>query len=101
MTRAPYVMLKPEEAFSRGQQTIWDTTLGWRMINPKLAETYQPCSLGETAENVAREYGISRGNQDELALRSHLRSIAAQDACRFSREIVPIETPQRRGETIV
>src|SRR5919199_1805121 len=101
MTRAPLVMLKPECSFARGNQTMYDTTLGWRMVNPRLAEMYPPISLGETAENVARRYGISREEQDAFALRSHQKAVAAQDSCRFSEEIVPIEVPQSRGEPVL
>ena len=68
MTRAPLVMLKPETAFPRGNREMADTTLGWRFTNPKLAERYFPFSMGETAENVARRYGISREDQDQFAL---------------------------------
>lgn len=101
MTRAPLVMLKPEAAFSRGNATMFDTTLGWRMTNPRLAEAYPPISLGQTAENVAREYDISRGDQDAWALRSHEKAVAAQESCRFSAEIVPLEVPLAKGQTEV
>ena len=101
MTRAPLVMPKPETAFARGNQTVYDTTLGWRMINPRLAELYPPISLGETAENVAERYGVSRQEQDAFALRSHQRAIAAQDACLFAAELVPVDVPSGRGDTVV
>lgn len=101
MTRAPYVMLKPEQGFSRGNQTVYDTTLGWRMVNPRLTEMYPPISLGETAENVAQRYRVSREEQDEFALRSHRRAVAAQDACRFAQEVEPLEVPRGKGETAV
>lgn len=101
MTRAPLVMPKPDSAFPRGNQSMYDTTLGWRMTNPRFIEMYPPISLGETAENVARQYGVSRADQDAWALRSHQRAIAAQDACRFSTEIEPIEAPTGRGKTEV
>jgi acetyl-CoA C-acetyltransferase/3-oxo-5,6-didehydrosuberyl-CoA/3-oxoadipyl-CoA thiolase len=101
MTRAPFVMLKPDASFPRGNQMVWDTTLGWRMVNPRLAELYPPISLGETAENLARQYHISREEQDEFALDSHRRAVAAQDACRFSSEVVPVEVPRGKGESIV
>jgi 3-oxoadipyl-CoA thiolase len=98
MTRAPFVMLKPEASFARGNQTVYDTTLGWRMTNPKLASRYPPISLGETAERVAERYGISREAQDEFALRSHELAARAQDACVFSAEIVPLEVPSKNNE---
>lgn len=101
MTRAPLVMLKPQNSFERGNQTVWDTTLGWRMVNPLMAEMYPPISLGETAENVAGQYRISREDQDAFALRSHQRAIAAQDACRFSSEIIPVEVPAGKGDVAV
>jgi acetyl-CoA acetyltransferase len=97
MTRAPLVMLKPDSAFARGTQTMYDSTLGWRMVNDKLAARYPPTSLGETAENVAARYRISREDQDRFALRSHQLAVAAQDACTLSVEIAPIDTPQRKG----
>src|SRR5919198_322272 len=100
MTRAPLVMGKPSEAFPRGNQTMYDSTLGWRFINPKLAEAHHPYSMGETAENVAEKWGISRQEQDEFALRSQQRAVAAIDGGRFEAEIVPVEVPQRRGESI-
>jgi 3-oxoadipyl-CoA thiolase len=99
MTRAPHVLLKQGDGFERGNRTMWDTTLGWRMVNPRMAEMYPPISLGETAENVAERYGVSREDQDAFALSSHRKAAAAQDACRLSREIVPLEIPAARGET--
>jgi 3-oxoadipyl-CoA thiolase len=98
MTRAPFVMLKPETSFARGNQTVYDTTLGWRMANPKLAAMYPPIGLGETAEKVAERCSISREAQDEFALRSHQRAVAAQDSCFFSAEIVPVEVQPKKGE---
>jgi 3-oxoadipyl-CoA thiolase len=100
MTRAPFVMGKPDQPFARGDQTMYDTTLGWRFVNPRLAEAYQPYSMGETAENVAEKWGISRQEQDEFALRSQQRAVEAIDSGRFEAEIVPIEAPQRKGEPI-
>jgi acetyl-CoA acetyltransferase family protein len=97
MTRAPYVMLKPEDDFERGNRTMYDTTLGWRIVNPRMQELYPPISLGETAENVAKKYRVSREDQDAFALRSHQLALAAQGSCRFSREIVPIEVPKPKG----
>lgn len=101
MTRAPYVMPKPETGFARKAPKIFDTTLGWRMVNPALAERYPPISLGMTAENVATTYGVSREEQDRFALRSHERAVAAQDACRLSREVIPIDVPDAKGTVMV
>lgn len=97
MTRAPLVMRKPDTSFQRGNQMAYDTTLGWRMVNPRMAAMYPPISLGETAEKVAKERNISREQQDAFALRSHRRAVAAQDACRFAAEIVPIEVQNEKG----
>jgi 3-oxoadipyl-CoA thiolase len=93
MTRAPWVMLKPDRGFAPGSQTLWDTTLGWRMVNPRLAALHHPYSMGETAENLAERYGITREEQDQYALLSHQRAVAAQDAGWFDDELVPVETP--------
>lgn len=101
MTRAPYVTPKPEDGFERGSRTMYDTTLGWRMVNPRMEAMYPPISLGETAENVARRYGVSREDQDLWALQSHQRALAAHDGCRFADEIVPLDVPVKRGETAV
>ena len=91
MSRAPLVMLKPSEAFPRGERTLYDTTLGWRLVNPRMVDLgYHPIGLGETAENVAERYGVSRDEQDEYALGSHRRAVAAQDAGRYVEEIVPV-----------
>ena len=90
MTRAPYILEKPHREFARGPQTLYDSTIGWRMINPRLAEQYPPISLGQTAEVVARRYAISREEQDRWALHSHQKAIAAQAACHFRNELVPV-----------
>ena len=90
MTRAPYVLEKPQREFARGGQTLHDSTLGWRMINPRLADKYPPISLGQTAEVVARRYGITREAQDRWALGSHRKAVAAQEACHFHSELVPV-----------
>ncbi|HZC04924.1 MAG TPA: acetyl-CoA C-acyltransferase [Ktedonobacterales bacterium] len=100
MTRAPYVLGKAETAFGRGQ-ALQDTTLGWRFINPKLAALHHPFSMGETAENVAERYHLSREEQDAFALTSHQRAIAAMEAGRLAEEIVPVEVPAGRGETLM
>jgi 3-oxoadipyl-CoA thiolase len=93
MTRAPYILEKPHREFARGTQTLYDSTLGWRMVNPRLAEKYPPISLGQTAEVVARRYAISREEQDRWALGSHQKAIAAQAACHFRSELVPVRLP--------
>jgi 3-oxoadipyl-CoA thiolase len=103
MTRAPYVLGKSAGAFARGEMKLQDTTLGWRFINPRLAEMYYPYSMGETAENVAERYSVSREDQDAFAWMSHQRAIAAQDAGRFRPEIVPVEVlaGKEGGATVV
>jgi 3-oxoadipyl-CoA thiolase len=100
MTRAPWVMPKPDGAFPRGPQTAYDTALGWRLINPKMAELYGTLQMGETAERVATMYEVSRSDQDAFALRSHQRAIIAQKSGRLAEEIVPVLVPQRKGEPI-
>jgi 3-oxoadipyl-CoA thiolase len=105
MTRAPYVMAKPEAAWERGPRELQDTTLGWRFLNPKLASMHYPYSMGETAENVVERYGdrldVSRERQDAFALRSHQRAVAAIEGGLFDDQIVPVEVPQRKGDPIV
>jgi len=93
MSRAPWVLPKPETGLPRGEQTLYDTTLGWRMVNPRMAQLYSTESMGETGENVAERHGISREDQDAFALRSHQRAVAASEDGRFAEEIVPVETP--------
>lgn len=100
MTRAPYVMGKAESRFDR-HVPVHDTTLGWRFVNAKLEERFGVHQMGETAEFVAQQYGITRREQDEFALISHQRAIAARDEGRFKNEIVPIEIPQRKGDPVV
>lgn len=100
MTRSPFVLGKTDSAFSRNMN-IYDTTLGWRFVNPRLAAMHHPYSMGETAENVATRYEISRVDQDAFALRSHQRAVAAQQSGRFAAEIVPVTIPQKKGESIV
>lgn len=99
MTRAPYVLGKASTPFARGEMKLQDTTLGWRFINPKLSEMYYPYSMGETAENVAERYNVSREDQDAFAARSNKQAIAAQDAGRFQAEIVPVEVVDGKGDT--
>ena len=95
MSRAPWVLPKPENGLPRGEQTLYDTTLGWRMINPRMAERHSTESMGETGENVAEKYGISREEQDRFALQSHQRAVAAQKEGRFAEQIVSVEVPPR------
>jgi 3-oxoadipyl-CoA thiolase len=101
MTRAPFVMAKPSAAFTRGEQTLYDTTLGWRFTNPRLADAYYPYSMGETAENVVERCGVSREEQDAFALESQRRWKAAQDAGKFTDEVIPIPAlGAKRGEQV-
>ena len=97
MTRAPYVMSKGSKPFARDIE-LFDTSLGWRFVNPKMKAKYGTDSMGQTAENVAEQYGVSREDQDKFALRSQQRAAAARSAGRFEREIVPVEIPQKKGE---
>ncbi|MEY4414129.1 MAG: Beta-ketoadipyl CoA thiolase, partial [Pseudomonadota bacterium] len=97
MSRAPFVVPKAESAFSRAN-SIQDTTIGWRFINPLMRERYGVDSMPETAENVAREHGIEREAQDRMALASQRKALAAQQAGRFDDEITPVSVPQRKGE---
>jgi 3-oxoadipyl-CoA thiolase len=90
MSRAPLVTAKPDKAFPRGDRTLYDTTLGWRFPNPKLQELFPLESMGETGENVAERYDVSREDQDAFALRSQLRWAAAAEAGRFDDELVPV-----------
>jgi 3-oxoadipyl-CoA thiolase len=100
MSRAPWVVGKPERGLPRGPQTMHDTTLGWRFINPRMAEMgISTETMGETGENVAERYGISREDQDAWGLRSHQRAVAAAEAGIFAEEIVPVEAPKGR-ETV-
>ena len=90
MSRAPLVMAKPEKAFPRGDRTVWDTTLGWRFPNPRLEAMVPLESMGETGENVAERYGVSREEQDAFGLQSQQRWAAADEAGRFEDELVPV-----------
>ncbi|MFL5838964.1 MAG: thiolase family protein [Thermoleophilaceae bacterium] len=101
MSRAPFVMLKPEQGFERGARELADTTLGWRFVNPKIAERYSTEAMGETAENVAERYQVSREDQDAYAVESHRRAVAAAEAGRFDDEIVTVEVPQRKGDPLI
>ena len=91
MTRAPWVIPKPSAAFARGPQTMYDTALGWRLVNPKMAAMYGTLQMGETAERVAQKYEVSREDQDAFALRSHQRALAAQRSGRLAEEIVAVD----------
>ena len=97
MSRAPWVMAKPEQAFSR-QPEVYDTTIGWRFVNPKLQQQYGTESMPETAENVAEDYNISREDQDVFAYNSQQKTHRAQQTGFFEKEIVPVSIPQRKGE---
>jgi acetyl-CoA acyltransferase len=98
MTRAPYVLSKSATPFARNAE-LFDTSLGWRFVNPRMQERYGIDSMGETAENVAERYQISRSDQDSFALRSQQKAAAARARGRFIREIAPVTVPVRRGET--
>ncbi len=100
MSRAPFVMAKAESAFSRSAK-IEDTTIGWRFVNPLMKAKYGIDSMPETAENVAAEFKVSRGDQDAFALRSQQRTAAAVAAGRLAEEIVPVTIPQKRGDPVV
>lgn len=100
MSRAPWVMPKAERAFPTGNVTVYDTTLGWRFINPRMQELYGSESMGETAENLAELYRISREAQDKFALRSHQKAIAAQQGHGYAEEIVSVEVKDRKGNIL-
>ncbi len=99
MSRAPWVLPKAERAFPTGNLTMYDTTLGWRFINPRMQALYGTESMGETAENLAEMYGISREEQDRFALLSHQKAIRAWDEGRFQREVIPV--PVQKGKEVV
>lgn len=100
MSRAPFVMPKADSAFSRKAE-IYDTTIGWRFINPLMKKQYGVDSMPETGENVAADYNVSRADQDAFALRSQQKAKAAQDNGRLAREITPVSIPQRKGDPVV
>lgn len=101
MTRAPLVMAKGESPFPRGNREVFDTTIGWRFINPRLADMYYPYSMGETAENVAEQFGITREEQDRFALSSQQKYAKAQAVGKFKQEIIPVEIPGKKGERVI
>ena len=100
MSRAPFVMPKAETAFSRHAE-IFDTTIGWRFVNPMMRQQYGIDSMPETGENVAEEFGVTREDQDAFAVRSQERAVAAQGNGRLAKEIVPVTIPQRKGDDVV
>ena len=100
MSRAPFVMPKAETAFSRAN-AVYDTTLGWRFVNKLMKEQYGVDSMPETAENVAKEFGIQRDAQDRMALASQLKAVAARKAGHFAAEITPVTVPQKKGDAVV
>jgi acetyl-CoA C-acetyltransferase len=100
MTRAPFVLSKSETAYSRSN-TIFDTSIGWRFINPKLAKMYPPYAMGETAENLAEKYGISRTEQDEFSYQSQLKYQTAFELDKFKNEIIPISVPRRKAVDLI
>ncbi len=101
MTRAPIVQLKPEAGFKRGAPEIADSTLGWRFVNPRMQEAYPAIPLGETAERVADEWGVSRAEQDAFALLSQQRAAEAIESGRFDAQLISVEAPPRTGDPIV
>jgi 3-oxoadipyl-CoA thiolase len=100
MTRAPYVFGKSDEAFARTAPKVFDTSLGWRFENPKMAERFPLQSMGETAENVAEKWKLGREEQDAFALASHEKAARAQKASAFAKELLEIELPQKKGEPL-
>ena len=100
MSRAPFVIPKAESAFSRNAE-IYDTTIGWRFINPVMKKQYGVDSMPETGENVAEDYKVSREDQDAFAVRSQAKAAAAQDNGRLAKEIAPVTIPQRKGEPVI
>jgi 3-oxoadipyl-CoA thiolase len=97
MSRAPFVMLKPEEGYARGAPQVADTVLGWRFVNPRFPDHYT-ITLGETAEKVADKYGVTREQQDEFALRSQRCAAEAMQCGRFNAELVPVDVPGKKGQ---
>ncbi|MFQ5583952.1 MAG: 3-oxoadipyl-CoA thiolase, partial [Calditrichia bacterium] len=100
MTRAPYVISKSESAFSRTAR-MYDTSIGWRFVNPKMKEKYGIEGMGETAENVAGQFQISREDQDLFAYHSQMKASAVRDSGRFAKEIIPVEIPQRKAPPVI
>src|SRR5256885_295379 len=100
MTRAPWALMKPGEGFSSGSLQSYDTALGWRFPNPRMQQRFPLESMGETAENVAAKYRIAREKQDEFALRSHQRALAAREAGRYRAELLPVIVPGKQPMTV-
>ncbi len=100
MSRAPFVLPKADTAFSRNAE-IYDTTIGWRFVNPAMQAQYGVDSMPETGENVAQDYGVSRAAQDSFALRSQEKAVAAQQSGRLAQEIVPVSIPQKKGDAVM
>lgn len=101
MSRAPYALAKADSAFPFGNLMAYDTALGWRFPNPRMVELYGTDPMGETAENIAQQYGISREEQDRFAAQSHARAIAAMDAGKLAQEILPVAIPQKKGDPML
>jgi 3-oxoadipyl-CoA thiolase len=101
MSRAPYALAKAESGFPFGNLTAYATALGWRFPHPRMAELYGNDPMGETAENIADQFAISREEQDRFAAQSHARAIAAMDSGKFSTEILPVPVPQKKGEPLL
>ncbi|MBW3664493.1 MAG: acetyl-CoA C-acyltransferase [Actinobacteria bacterium] len=101
MSRAPYVMAKPDAPFKSGAPEVVDSALGWRFVNPAMAAMHPPIAMGETAENLVERYGVGRDEQDEFALRSHRAALAAWDRGFYEPDVVPVEIAQRKGDPIV
>jgi acetyl-CoA acyltransferase len=101
MSRAPYAVPKPERGFPTGNQVMYDTTLGWRFVNPRMQALYGTESMGETAENLAEMYGIAREEQDRFALLSHQKAVRAWDEGRFLQEVVPVPVKRGKEEALV
>ena len=100
MTRGPYVMAKPSSAFG-GDSKMYDSTFGWRFVNPKMQELYGTDGMGNTAENLVEKYNISREDQDAFAYNSQMKAAKAQASGRLAKEIIPVEIPQRKKDPIV
>ncbi|MGK0361637.1 MAG: acetyl-CoA acyltransferase [Bradymonadia bacterium] len=101
MSRAPWVMPKADQAFPVGNVTVFDSTLGWRFPNPKMAAMFSLDPMGITAENLVDQHGISREDQDAFAFNSHQKAIAAQDAGKFTAEILPVSVPRRKKDPLI
>lgn len=101
MSRAPYVVAKPESAHQRGAPEIADSALGWRFVNPRMEEMHPPIPMGETAENLVEVHDIPRDEQDRFALRSHHNALAAWDGGRYDDHVISVQVPRRRGDPVV